>query len=165
MFRRTRTALAVLVMAAVALVSGAAAPASAGTLEVGKVHRFPVTGADYDVYMQWDTSFNTVGTSSTQPFRVETRFHKCSLCAHRNFKSLRINFVDANGKNFGNHVYTCNIQAPPGSYTGCYPSGSNFDPADFKNIKLSSKPRVKLTFYSKLNGKGKVRTSGTIIYK
>jgi hypothetical protein len=151
-------------LASIAMLTGIVAPANAGTFEDGHHQTFVVNNAlDYTVFMEWDTAYNSVGTSSTQP-RFMWSDYCCGVGIHKNFKSVRVVFKTAAGTVRGDHVYNCVQDSTEVVFYSC-PTTGPFPGSDFSNIRLSDGPRVYLGFYSGTNRTGSLISEGTYAYK
>jgi hypothetical protein len=153
-------------VAALMLLVGFAAPANAAIPDIERGHTqvfdtHNVLYSDYQTFADWSTSYNSVGTSSTEPrdFNAATN----SIKLKKGTKSLKITFKTAAGTIHGSHTYNCTLPDVGWCY---YPSfAGTFAAGDFSNILLSEGPRLVLAWYSGTNATGSITASGTYAYK
>lgn len=142
---KTRTKIAAL-GAAVALSLGfGMAPASA-TTETGHTAGVPVTaGADFQVRIVWNTSYNSVGTSSTEPMTLQGRQTSSSPTGAAFAKSFRITFRKANGGSPVTKNFNCYLLPPfDTTWNSC-------DLGAWANIQLADAPTVVITLWEQNN--------------
>lgn len=152
-----------LALAGVALLTGAM-PAQAATSEFGHVQTFAMPNAvDLDAKVLWVTSYNSVGTSSTEPATLSLK-QKSTTGTNTGAGSIKATFKKANG----NVVHTLsydNLGQCPGdsdtSYIVCFfwPSGT------VPNILLSDSPRVVIEMWTGQNFNGTKLGTFTYVYK
>lgn len=161
---KTRTKVGV-AAAAAALALGVGVGPAAATQESGHIQTVDISGGcDWPMYLTWDTSYNSVGTSSTQPLYMDTRQAAGCLLPFKQAKSIKLVFKTAAGSVRGTLLQNTSTPGVNDTAAG-YWDDTLLNTAAYPNILLSDGPRATITFYTATNQGGSVLKTITYAYK